>query len=35
MKFVIAIGIVAGASFVWMSLNEIAYRHKYTRGRGK
>ena len=35
MKIVIAIGIVAGASFIWASVNEIAFRHKYIRGRGK
>lgn len=31
MKFIIALGIIGGAGFIYLALNEIAYRKKYWR----
>lgn len=33
MKVVIAIGIIAGARFIWLAINEVERRKKYWRDR--
>jgi len=31
MRIVIALGILAGAGFIWMSINEMAYRKRWFK----